>query len=257
MKWMLAVFLLPLATLASELTVASLNVNFANERIDETLEWLAQFEADVLLLQESTTRLEKRVGASRLRRYEHSWFIAVDEEAGGGFAVLSRLPLVEQKFLKKSAGAFGAQRVVVEGRGVKVQLVNIHLNPAPLPKPYSRASAMHLMMLNNSIQVEEIRHLLAENRKGVPVVMAGDLNSLPSSPAYKQLIQAGFVDAHLTCDTNAHRVATWGMNVDGHRVQGRLDYVFHDARFTAKSFKVVDCPYSDHALLRCVLEMRP
>src|SRR5688572_19425666 len=256
MKCCVALFLLPLVTLASEIKISSLNVNFGNDKIAETLELIARFDPDVILLQESTARIERKAKGVLPRRYEFSWFTADDEEAGGGFAVISKLPLVDKKFLKKSAGAFGAQKFGIKLAGSTIQFLNIHLNPAPLPKPFTRSSAMHLMMMNNKTQVLEIRNLLERRKEDELAVMAGDLNSFPNYSAYKQLTSAGFIDAHLSCDTNANVIPTWRMNVDGSQLQGRLDFVFHSAGMKAKTFSVVECPYSDHALLNCVLEIK-
>ncbi len=256
MKCFVALVLIPVVTIASDLKIASLNVNFRNQKIDETLELIAKLNADVILLQESNAQIEQRVKVSPLRRHEFSWFTTEDADVGGGFAVLSRLPLVDQVFLKKSAGTFGAQQFGVRLGRTTIQFYNFHLNPAPLPKPFSPSSALHLMMLNNQTQVLEIRELLARRNAAKPVVMAGDLNSLPSFSAYKKVLAAGLIDAHLSCDTNAHTIPTWRMNVDGHRLQGRLDYIFHDAQLTAKSFTVVECPHSDHALLSCTLAIK-
>lgn len=256
MKCLVALLLIPSVTSASDIRIASLNVNFRNEKINETIALVANLNADVILLQESNGRIERRIKESTLHRHEFSWFTAEDADAGGGFAVLSRLPLVDKVFVKKSAGAFGAQQFGVRLGRTTIQFINFHLNPAPLPKPFTRSSAMHLMMLNNKAQVLEIQGLLARRKAGLPTVMAGDLNSFASFSAYKKLIAAGFTDAHLACDTNAHAVATWKMNVEGHQLQGRFDYIFHDARLTAKSFAVVECPYSDHDVLSCTLEVK-
>jgi endonuclease/exonuclease/phosphatase family metal-dependent hydrolase len=256
MKCCVALVLLPLVTLASEIRISSLNVNFGNTNIAGTLELIARFDPDVILLQESTTIFERKAKDVLPRPYAFSWFTADDEEAGGGFAVISKLPLVDKEYLKKSAGAFGAQKFGIKLAGSTIQFLNIHLNPAPLPKPFTRSSAMHLMMLNNKTQVLEIRKLLEHRKEGEFAVVAGDLNSFPNYSAYRRLTAGGFIDAHLSCNTNASVVPTWRMNVDGNRLQGRLDFVFHSPGMKAKTFSVVECPYSDHALLNCVLEIK-
>src|SRR6185295_16953331 len=115
---------------------------------------------DVILLQESTAKIERKAKGSLPRRYEFSWFTAEDEDVGGGFAVISKLPLVDKEFLRKSAGAFGAQKFGIKLGGSTIQFLNIHLNPAPLPRPFNRSSALHLMLMNNKTQVLEIRNLL-------------------------------------------------------------------------------------------------
>lgn len=256
MKLCVVLILLPLVTLASEIKISSLNVNSGNDKIAETLELIARFDPDVILIQESTARIERKAKGILPRRFAFSWFTAENEEAGGGFAVISKLPLVDKEFLKKSAGAFGAQKFGVKLAGSTIRFLNIHLNPAPFPRPFTRSSAMHLMMMNNQTQVLEIRNLLEQRKEGELAVMAGDLNSFPNLSAYKRLTSAGFIDAHLACDTNANVVPTWRMKVDGNRLQGRMDFVFHSAGLNAKIFSVVECPYSDHALLNCVLEIK-
>ncbi len=200
--------------------------------------------------------MEKGAGGHLPESYRYSWFAGEDVESGGGFAVISKFPLVEKEFIPKSAGAFGAQKCGVKVGAVTIRLVNVHLNPAMLPKPFNRASAMHLMMMNNKTQVLEIRNILRHCEGSEPTVIAGDWNCFPSMAAYRQPASKGFIDAHLSLDPKAKAMPTWSMTVGGERLQARFDHVFHNGLLEAASFEVVPNELSDHALLNCVLRLK-
>ncbi|MGY8653838.1 MAG: endonuclease/exonuclease/phosphatase family protein [Verrucomicrobiia bacterium] len=247
--------LIPIAAFASEIKISSFNVNFNNDKLKETFALIKKFDPDIILLQESTVRFKKGAKDHLPDSYKFSWFVEDEHESGGGFAVISKLPLAEKKYIEKSTGAFGAQKFRVKLGQARIHFVNIHLNPAPLPRPFNRAGALHAMMMNNRTQVLEIRNILKQCKESHPTVIAGDLNSFPGRPAYRQLSSRGFTDAHLSYDANATSVSTWKMIVDGAPLQGRFDYVFHSKSFETKKLAVEENDYSDHALLNCTLKL--
>ena len=98
--------------LASELKVSSLNVNFNNLSVEETYHLIRETRADVILLQETTSRFEQGAGTLLQDGYRYSWFTRQDQEAGGGFGVLSKLEITHKEFLPRSTGLFGVQKTV-------------------------------------------------------------------------------------------------------------------------------------------------
>ena len=129
-------FLMVIESSAAEIKIVSFNVNLHNVALEETLGLIGKQGADVILIQESTEKFEKAAKKYLPSRYKHSWFTGEDPKSGGGFAVISRFPLEEKEFIKKTTGMFGAQKLGVRVGEVTVQFVNIHLNPAGLPRPY-------------------------------------------------------------------------------------------------------------------------
>ena len=252
----LILFLLAFEALAGEIKVVSFNVNLHNQALEKTMALIEKRDADVILIQEATDEFEKASRILTPQGYQHSWFTGEDLDSGGGFAVISKFPIVEKEFIRKTTGMFGAQSFGVRIEGVTIQFVNIHLNPADLPRPFNRSSAMHAMMQNNKPQVLELRNILKRCKPDRPPVIAGDLNSRPSMSAYKQLNSRGFIDAHLSIDATANAISTWKMVVDGELLQARFDYVFHNGELEAQTFKVVENKHSDHALLSCSLRLR-
>ena len=252
----LILFLLAFEALAVELKVVSFNVNLHNKALEETMALIEKQGADVILIQEATVEFEKASRVLSPEHYKHSWHAGEDLDTGGGFAVISKHPLVDKEFIRKTTGMFGAQRFGVKVEGITIQFVNIHLNPADMPRPFNRSTALHAMMLNNKPQVLELRNILKRCEPDRPTIIAGDLNSRSSMSAYKQLTSRGFIDAHLSVDSKANAIPTWKMVVDGEQLQARFDDVFHSDQLEAEAFAVVENEYSDHALLSCSLRLR-
>jgi len=252
----LVLFLAALTASAAEFRVVSFNVNLHNKALEETIKRIAEQDADVVLIQESTDRFERAARRLLHDTHPHAWFAGEDLASGGGFAALSRFPVTDRKFIRRSTGAFGAQKFDVTVGGETVQFVNIHLNPAGRPRPHDRPAAIHAMMLNNKPQVLELRNILKQCRTNAPTVISGDLNSHSSQSAYKQLTSRGFIDAHLSVNAKAKGIPTWRMTLEGTRLQARFDYVFHNDRLKTTAFRVVENELSDHALLNCTLRLK-
>ena len=88
------------AVRASEIRISSFNVNFNNDRLKETFALVARFNPGIILLQESTAQFEKGAREFLPGGYKHRWFVEDKQHPAGGFAVLSKLPIVDRKFIE-------------------------------------------------------------------------------------------------------------------------------------------------------------
>jgi len=255
MKIVSLILFLTGAVFADGFKVASWNVNYNNQQIRATLEMIMEVDPDIILFQESTRQLEEGVKAHLPVVYRHTWFTEPGKHPAGGFGVVSKHPLIKRRFIDNTRGLFGTQFLTVQMDGAELQLVNVHLNPAPLPEEYSVPSAVHVMMMNNKVQAAEIECVLEHVGNEQPAIIAGDFNSFSSMAASKLLKRAGFVDAHLSLDDNADAFFTWQSQNRYPKLEGRLDFIFHSPELRAVHFEVEDNRLSDHALIHAVVEL--
>ena len=248
--------LIAIATPAAEVSISTFNVNLDNRKVEETIELLLKFDPDIMLLQETTAIFEKEAAPFLPAEYPYTWYTQTDQEAGGGFGVISKFPIVDKKFIEKTKGLFGMQTFGIECEGQTIHLMNLHLNPAGFPATYNYPTALHSMMMNNKIQAVEIRTILDLYKKDQPTIIAGDFNSFSNMAAYRLLAREGILDAHLAIDPKADEISTWTSSDHGPSLGGRFDYILHNRFFEATAFNVVKNPYSDHTLLNGILRFK-
>ena len=114
--------------LVCALRVATYNVNYAGDH-DAVLAAIADTDADVVLLQETTPSWERALRRRFGDRYPHMSFHHWRRSAGG-LAVLSRHPIDADELIPPAASWFPAQRAVIAAPGGPVQVLHVHLRPA-------------------------------------------------------------------------------------------------------------------------------
>ena len=97
-------------------------------------------------------------------------------------------------------------------------------------------------------RAEQVRVVSAEIEKSpYPVILCGDFNDTPLSYAYHKIAQKledAFVEAGSgTGKTNAGILPYF-----------RIDYIFHDATFSACQFRTIQAEYSDHYPVTALLQ---
>ena len=164
----------------AELIVATLNLRGVHDswprREPLVIAGLANLRPDVLCLQEAATwclqaywvawRLSRRTG----RKYRVSF--APKRGYRGlfeGIAILSALPKKQHRLLGLGGSGRVAQQVMVHVAGTRLVIANAHLE-----------HRSHSAALRGS-QVEAILGWLKDSP--APVIIAGDLNDVPESPA--------------------------------------------------------------------------
>jgi exodeoxyribonuclease-3 len=186
--------------------IASYNVNNVNKRLPVLLRWLAEAKPDVVCLQELKCE-QDRFPAEDLQRvgYHCAW---VGQRSWNGVAILSRgrRPEVTRTALPGDPADRQSRYIEAAVRGVLVGCIYLpNGNPQPGPKfDYKLAWFERL-----------IRHARALKKAGVPAVLAGDFNVVPtdldiydtrsydddallqpqSRRAYGRLLKQGWTDA--------------------------------------------------------------
>jgi exodeoxyribonuclease-3 len=188
------------------LKIATLNINNINKRLANLLHWLEKEKPDVACLQELKT--EHRgfpAGALRSAGYEAVW---VGERSWNGVAILTRgqPPVLTRSELPGDDHDTQARYVEAAVRGVLIACIYLpNGNPQPGPKfAYKLAWFERL-----------IAHANGLIKAGIPVVLAGDYNVVPtpqdiyptrsldknalvqpaSREAFQRLLRQGWTDA--------------------------------------------------------------
>lgn len=151
--------------------IASFNINNINKRLDNLLAWLAKANPDVVCLQE----LKAEQGAFPARALRGLGYEAVwqGERSWNGVAILARNcePVLTRSSLPGDPADHQARYIEAAVSGVLVASLYLpNGNPQPGPKfTYKLAWFERL--------IEHAAELL---RAGVPVVLAGDYNVVPT-----------------------------------------------------------------------------
>ena len=151
--------------------LATFNINNINKRLDNLLAWLAKAEPDVVSLQELKAE-QGQFPASALRSlgYEAVW---QGERSWNGVAILARnqTPVLTRTSLPGNSKDHQARYIEAAVNGVLVTSIYLpNGNPQPGPKfDYKLAWFERLMT-----------HAAELIATGVPVVLAGDYNVVPT-----------------------------------------------------------------------------
>jgi exodeoxyribonuclease-3 len=186
--------------------IATFNVNNIRRRLPNLITWLRSGKPDVACLQElKATDREFPADALRKAGYEAVWR---GEKTWNGVAILARgvMPIVTRTELPGDPDDTQGRYIEAAVNGVLIaSLYAPNGNPQPGPKfDYKLAWFKRL-----------IRHAATLKKAGIPVVLAGDYNVVPtaqdiyptksydddallqpqSRAAYKRLIAQGWIDA--------------------------------------------------------------
>jgi len=155
--------------------VASVNVHLDNTQPQKLLQWVAQEQPDVLMLQEVTPAMQPWLQSLR-EAYPHGLQQLRDDPFG--LAVLSKTPLVDVQ-AEALPGQPPFMRTVLRHGGRDVVLYAVH----PMP-PISPA-----MLAERNELMAHIAQRTAEDAK--PALVAGDFNASPWSSAFAPLQAQG------------------------------------------------------------------
>ncbi|MBA3464802.1 MAG: endonuclease/exonuclease/phosphatase family protein [Deltaproteobacteria bacterium] len=222
------------------LRVMSYNVNHANRDASGTMDAIVAEDPDVVLLQEIDRGWQDSLEKRFSKAYPHRAF-RLYSRAAGGLAVLSRFPIIDEEFIPTPPqGWFPAQRLVVDGPFGKVQMLNVHLRPC-----LDSGGWITGYQTTPPHRLEQAKAYYPRLKSGLPTVVAGDFNELPTGVAVEYLAKRGLV-----------RVPTVGPTTWHHQkiVAGKplsllsmdIDHVLVDSSLVASDAKVVDAGASDH-----------
>jgi exodeoxyribonuclease III len=217
--------------------VATYNINNINKRLDNLLAWLAKAEPDVVSLQELKAE-QGQFPAKALRSagYEAVW---LGERSWNGVAILARdhAPVLTRTSLPGNPNDHQSRYIEAAVQGVLITSIYLpNGNPQPGPKfDYKLAWFERL-----------IAHAADLMASGVPVVLAGDYNVVPtpqdiyptrsldnnaliqpaSRKAFARLLAQGWTDAIRKLHPNGPLWTFWDYKFDrwAHDHGMRLDH---------------------------------
>ena len=200
--------------------IASFNINNVRKRLPNLIAWLRSAKPDVACLQElKATDREFPADALRKAGYEAVWR---GEKTWNGVAILARgvMPVVTRTELPGDPDDKQGRYIEAAVNGVLIaSLYAPNGNPQPGPKfDYKLAWFKRLT-----------RHAASLNKAGIPVVLAGDYNVVPtaqdiyqttsydddallqpqSRAAYQRLLAQGWVDAVRALHPDAPMYTFW------------------------------------------------
>ncbi|MBK9071770.1 MAG: endonuclease/exonuclease/phosphatase family protein [Myxococcales bacterium] len=242
------------------LTVATFNILFQNFDLAAVHELIEQSEADIVFLQETNSEsldyLQRRLRA----RYPHQSWTDDEDWAAGGFALLSKLPIISSRYVpRRHGGIFGTQVAELSLSPAKwgharLTAVNVHLAPvnyhrlaragsmAAISKEFARLQAIH---------AKEMPAILAEVAGKELAVVGGDFNSVEGQVAWRELAGAGFAEGPRTMAR-----PTWHWRAGGiFPISLRIDAVFANAALRPVSSVTTPTAASDHSLVVTTLEL--
>lgn len=156
-------------------TVATVNVQFSNTRPEALRAWLATQPADFLVIQEVTEKWAAELEAQVAYPYRH----VLTREDPYGLAVLSRWPLASVALVDLAGDGLPSIAGVLDADGQQIRFLGLHTH---WPLTPDLAAARDEALLNAAQLASAAR---------LPVVLLGDLNLTPDSPAFGRLLEQG------------------------------------------------------------------
>jgi len=210
---------------AARIRVASVNLLYGNDRAAEVTADLRSSSPDVIVFVEYTPEHQAALQASALAAdYPHR--IERPLPRAGGIAVWSRTPVGAGETLDTDLLSIDAQLDTPDG---PVRIVAVHV-----PTPVFDFDAWR----DDLALIESIGR-----STDVPTAVVGDLNASYWHPAFRDLLDAGFVDAHIA--TGDGFSTSWPANRPFPPFV-QLDHVLTIDGLVPLDVTDIDIPGSDH-----------
>ena len=174
------------------ITVVTWNLEVGSRPAADTIALLRQQGADVIALQEIQPRVERAIEADETLTAEYPYRRFEARNDVLGLAVLSRFPIEADSIRLGPA----VQRVVLDAAGGRLILVNTHPMRGRFAGVETRARGIGLDVARRDEDLVTIRSIVDDAiATGASVVLAGDMNTASSEPAFDRLV-AGLRDVH-------------------------------------------------------------
>lgn len=236
------------------LKVATYNILYLNKDLKGIVRSIRKSGADVVCLQETNRKSAAFLRRELKKPYPHTRFR--NGFRAGGFGFLSRRPLTHVRYLRPRFGPFGSHYCRVKLGGKDVQIVNVHL-VATLPVTRDPRQWLRIWIFTEALRARQIARICKDLPADMPVVIAGDLNSMPAWNAPQFLKDKGYVDSLASARRDHAEVVTWTGKVKGVTLSLRLDYIFHNRRLKTLDSRVLPSNASDHHLLVSTVALAP
>ena len=231
------------ATAVPHVSVMTFNVNFGMAGDAATVNAVAQQDADVIFLQETTPQWESSLrakfgggGGGSRDAYPHMAFR--QWPPAGGLAVLSKLPIESIEYLP-AENWFPAARVVVTSPLGRLQVLNVHLRPPVSDK----GSVVSGYSSTPPLRRREISAFTSALDPTLPTLIVGDFNQDENGGGVRWLEEHGYRSALPEFD---HYAQTWRWKTSVVTLHGRYDHLCYDARLTPLRVEVRNVGQSDH-----------
>lgn len=194
-------------------------------------EALAALDADIIVLQEMfDVRARRRLlrelcppyAATRDATHTRRILGLVPSDTTGGLLVLSRLPIMNSRFIPHALGPGAKMDERLGRKGALIVEIETPLGPVILLAVHLYAGTRSADARFRSKQLASLLATLDAEASRYPVVLAGDINASPTvgfpeppgprnpfTPEYAALEAAGFVDPLPPNPTPADRCVTW------------------------------------------------
>lgn len=206
-------------------------------------------DLDVLLLQEFPVYpadLDEKVLS-----YFYDFFPYISKI--GECAVFSRLPIIDHQRVPYFGQQESYSSILIGPEENPFKIIALHLRTTGLSSVDNGRSLSTVgdviniktvLSSNNSIRVEQAKNIYDEiEATPIPLIVAGDFNSLPYSKVYRILkgdvLQDSFIEA------GKGKGSTYRLLKD----QIRIDYILHNDGFQCVGAEVSDEQLSDHRLI--------
>jgi endonuclease/exonuclease/phosphatase (EEP) superfamily protein YafD len=217
-------------------SVMTFNVNFGMAGDPATMNAVAQQDADVIFLQETTDQWEAELRTRFGEAYPSMAF--KHWPPAGGLAVLSKLPIESIEYLPAESW-FPAARVVLASPVGRLQVLNVHLRP-----PASdRGNVVSGYFSTPPVRRREISAFASALDPTLPTLIVGDFNESENGRAVKWLAEHGYRSALPEFQPGAK---TWRWRTSVGTLRGRYDHLCYDGRLTPLRVEVRDVGRSDH-----------
>lgn len=201
----------------SALTLVTHNLYVHNNRRDDLAAWLRRQDADVVVLQEVKSEMAEVLAAAKDVYPEQffAWPEYYEEKPKirgqlSGLAVLSRYPLSDRAMFRRtkySAPVASAAMSLPDGQ--RIRLVVVHTS-----NPVRRSG----LRARNALMAALAAEL---NRFSEPIVLAGDFNATPYTPAFvKMLLDARLTASRAYPGTYPQFAGAFGLPIDHVLVRG-------------------------------------
>jgi len=220
----------------ARLNLLTYNVNYALAGDEPTLGAVAQADADVVCLQETTPEWESILRANLARQFPHMEF--KHSPGAGGLGVLSKLPIESVQYLPPVSW-FPAARVVLMTPLGRVQVLNVHLRP-PIGNSGGVVSGY---FSTPPLRRSEIACFADSLDPSLPALVVGDFNEEEGGRALGWLRRRGIRSA---LPEFSPRAKTWRWRTSVYSLHRRYDHLCYDSRLKPVRVEVRPAGRSDH-----------
>lgn len=217
------------------LTILHLNTQSGNPEKAAIVEFVRESDADIVFLAEVTPRLRELLDESSL---PFTVVAGTPRSTPIGVAALARDGSVTGRLTNLGASEVPAVLLDASIGGVEVQILGFHTSS---PGEEGRAA-------DRNDQLAAAGTIVAT--RSTPMVLVGDLNATPWTPAFRELIATGLTDAQRGRGVAGSWPSGWGP------LMIPIDHVLHTGELTTTAFAFGPSVGSDHRSLRVELALR-